>query len=68
MSDVLGPAVRQLNPIVEQIIGDPEDHLIDTCTTELEMGILRLLLSLRQLSNCDPVVVLRSEDFASEAK
>ena len=64
--DMNRSAVGQLNPIVEEIVGDPEDILVDALAAWLDLGVSRVLLGLRDLAHGDPVVLLRAEDLAGE--
>ena len=66
--DVLGAAVWKLDPIIQQVVGDPEDQLVHTFATSLNRSVLLVLFSSWESANSDPVVALRAEDLASEAE
>ena len=66
--DVLWGAIWQLDPIVEEVVSHPKDCLVDTLSTGLHSRITRVLLSLRQSTNGNPVVLRCAKDFTSKTK
>lgn len=66
--DMLRTAVWQLDPIIEQIVGDPEDSLVDSLTSGLSRCVFRVFFSLWKSANGNPVVLLYSKNLASETK
>jgi hypothetical protein len=65
--DVFRFAVGQLNPIVEQIFGDPEYKLVDTCTTLFNLSIDIVLLRFHKHTRNNPVVLVGSHDLSCKS-
>ena len=68
LSDVLRAAIGELDPVSEQVGGNPENNLVHTLATRLSLRIARLFLGASQATNGDPVVLLAAENFASESE
>ena len=64
--DVLRAAVWQLDPVVEQVVRDPENELVEALAAWLHCLVARVLLSLAQSTVHDPVVGLCAIDLATE--
>ena len=64
--DVLRLAVWELNPIVQKVVGDPEDSFVDSLAASLDVSILLVLFGLGKSSNGNPVVAAGSKDLTSE--
>jgi len=65
--DVLGLAVWQLNPVVEQVVGDPVNKGVDTFTALLNRGVRAALLLLAQGTRSQPIVLLSAVHLTREA-
>lgn len=65
--NVFGLAVWKLDPIVQKVVGNPEDSLVDSLSTSLSVSILLILFSLRKSSNGNPVVAGGTKDLTGEA-
>lgn len=67
-SDVLRLALRQLDPVIEQTVSDPEYICVNTFTTGLNLFIFVLFLNMSEGTLNDPVVLHATKDFTYETK
>ena len=65
--NVLGAAIRKLDPVLEQVGRYPEDSFVDALTASLHGRILRFFLCIGQATRSNPVVGLRAVDLSAEA-
>lgn len=66
--DVFRSAVRQLDPVVKQIVRHPKDLRVDALTALLNVLGSNGLFSFLDLALNDPVVSLRAVDLAPESQ
>ena len=60
--------IGELNPIVHDVVRDPENALIGTFASELLTRIGWILFSLQELSLGDPIILLRALDLTEESQ
>lgn len=64
--DVFRFCIWQLNPIMQQVCGDPEHKLVNACSPDLKVSVVDRFFTFCEDAGCDPIVVLGSIDFAAE--
>lgn len=60
--------IGELNPIVHDVVRDPENALIGTFASELLTRIGWILFSLQELSLGDPIILLSTLDLTEESQ
>lgn len=65
--------VGKLDPVVQNVIGYPENHAVAANSTRLSKAVERVVILFLnvlsfQFSTCDPVVLLRAHNFASKSE
>ena len=66
-NDMLWLGIWQLDPVADDIIGDPENGLVDSDSSEFLLGVSRIFLLVLQSPLSNPVVFLSTEDLTEEA-
>ena len=66
--DVVGLGVRQLDPVVADVLGDPVHFLVDTITSLFDHIGRAALLAVRDLAFRNEVVVTCAVDLAPESQ
>lgn len=64
--DVLGLGVRKLYPVLHQVVGNPEDGLVHTLSSQLLNWICWGLFLDVHGSLGDPVIFIRAENLTEE--
>jgi hypothetical protein len=66
LHDLLRLHVRQLDPVANDILGDPENSFIDSLASQFLLHISGSLLSVLEIPVSHPVVIVLAEDLSEE--